>query len=174
MADLELEATWAPAVYQLELTDPVQGGPDGVDNLQAKQLGDRTEYLKQHVDNADGYIALQQWQNVGAVGVGTAGATTLFDFVFPSPGLNYVIEIEVNSNGPAGELWAGVARVRTFAGASAGTAGLRWKVAAYDLTFTLDTSSGAHVLIKGQLSGGGAPGSASVLVRWRVVWSAIF
>ena len=38
--------TWEAGIYQLETTDPVQGGADGIDNLQAKQLGNRTTFLK--------------------------------------------------------------------------------------------------------------------------------
>lgn len=46
MADLiELEQ-WELGVYQLETEDPVLGGPEGIDNLQAKQLANRTKYLK--------------------------------------------------------------------------------------------------------------------------------
>lgn len=45
MADLVEEEKWEPGVYQLEETDPVVGGENGVDNLQAKQLGNRTQYL---------------------------------------------------------------------------------------------------------------------------------
>jgi hypothetical protein len=58
MANITLAQTWASGVYQLEQTDPVLGGTpvvgsptkQGVDNWQAKQLGDRTEWLKPHVD----------------------------------------------------------------------------------------------------------------------------
>lgn len=42
---------WAPEVYQLETEDPVLGGVDGIDNLQAKQLGNRTQYLKQQLES---------------------------------------------------------------------------------------------------------------------------
>lgn len=52
MANLTLTPTWTP-VYQLELTDPVQAGPGGIDNLQAQQLGDRTEWLKAQVEFGD-------------------------------------------------------------------------------------------------------------------------
>jgi len=45
VADLVEEEKWEPGVYQLEETDPVVGGENGVDNLQAKQLGNRTQYL---------------------------------------------------------------------------------------------------------------------------------
>lgn len=46
MANLiELEQ-WEEGIYQLETDDPVLGGEDGIDNLQAKQLGNRTKWLK--------------------------------------------------------------------------------------------------------------------------------
>ncbi|WP_155710253.1 hypothetical protein [Burkholderia stagnalis] len=41
---------WEDGVYQLETSDPVQGGPEGIDNLQAKQLANRTRYLKKQVE----------------------------------------------------------------------------------------------------------------------------
>ena len=47
MANLIEQAVWQEGIYQLETSDPVMGGPDGVDNRQAKQLANRTAYLKQ-------------------------------------------------------------------------------------------------------------------------------
>ncbi|SAK27442.1 gp53-like domain-containing protein [Burkholderia multivorans] len=41
---------WEDGIYQLETSDPVVGGPDGIDNLQAKQLANRTRYLKKAVE----------------------------------------------------------------------------------------------------------------------------
>lgn len=46
MANIIEAATWEPGIYQLETTDLVLGGADGIDNLQAKQLASRTQYLK--------------------------------------------------------------------------------------------------------------------------------
>lgn len=43
--------TYEPGIYQLEITDPVIGGPDGIDNLQAKQLANRTNWLKAKIDS---------------------------------------------------------------------------------------------------------------------------
>jgi len=37
---------WAEGIYQLETTDPVLGGPNGIANRQAKELAARTQYLK--------------------------------------------------------------------------------------------------------------------------------
>lgn len=50
MANLTLSRQWVENIYQLETSDPVMGGPDGVDNRQAKELGARTNYLKDQVD----------------------------------------------------------------------------------------------------------------------------
>lgn len=38
-------------VYQLELSDPVQGGPGGIANRQAQELGNRTAFLRARLDN---------------------------------------------------------------------------------------------------------------------------
>ncbi|KPU83531.1 hypothetical protein JI58_08495, partial [Marinosulfonomonas sp. PRT-SC04] len=52
MADLEETLAWADGVYQIEQTDPVVGGPpdlalgQGIANVQAQQLADRTGWLK--------------------------------------------------------------------------------------------------------------------------------
>jgi hypothetical protein len=41
---------WEEGVYQIETTDPVQGGPDGVANLPSKHLANRTRHLKGRTD----------------------------------------------------------------------------------------------------------------------------
>jgi hypothetical protein len=50
MANLPETASYDAGVYQLETTDPVIGGADGVDNAGARNLANRTAYLKAHVD----------------------------------------------------------------------------------------------------------------------------
>lgn len=59
MANLDEQAQWEEGIYQLELTDPVVGGPDGISNLQAKQLANRTQFLKEQQNKqqtiVDGY-----------------------------------------------------------------------------------------------------------------------
>ncbi|RQR45592.1 MULTISPECIES: phage tail protein [unclassified Burkholderia] len=57
MADLKEESKWEPGIRQFETSDPVQGGPDGVDNIALKQLGNRTRYLKDRADGADKVVA---------------------------------------------------------------------------------------------------------------------
>ncbi|MDH2927366.1 tail fiber protein [Lonepinella koalarum] len=51
MANLKETAQWETGIYQLETSDPVMGGEDGVDNRQAKQLANRTAYLKEQVES---------------------------------------------------------------------------------------------------------------------------
>jgi hypothetical protein len=50
MGFLTEAATWAEGLYRIELTDPVEGGESGIDNVQAKTLGARTRYLKAILD----------------------------------------------------------------------------------------------------------------------------
>lgn len=50
MANLPETPQWEDGVYQIEVSDPVLGGPDGISNRQAKQLASRTTYLKQKVE----------------------------------------------------------------------------------------------------------------------------
>jgi hypothetical protein len=50
MADLVETPGWEPGIYQWETTDPVEGGPAGVDNVPTRQLANRTAWLKQQVE----------------------------------------------------------------------------------------------------------------------------
>ena len=50
MADLPELNEWPEGIYQLETSDPVLGGPEGIDNLQAKQLASRTKWLRDQID----------------------------------------------------------------------------------------------------------------------------
>lgn len=52
MANITETPAWAPVVDEIDTSDKVLGGPDGVINVQAKQLADRTAYLKQEVEEA--------------------------------------------------------------------------------------------------------------------------
>lgn len=46
MANIQENSQWEPGIYQIEKTDLVEGGPNGVSNAQAKQLASRTAWLK--------------------------------------------------------------------------------------------------------------------------------
>ena len=57
MANLPETPQWEEGVYQIEVSDPVLGGPDGISNRQAKQLASRTLYLKQQVEKGGSDLA---------------------------------------------------------------------------------------------------------------------
>jgi len=46
MPNLPETSTWTEGVYQIERTDPVEGGPGGISNVQASQLAARTRWLR--------------------------------------------------------------------------------------------------------------------------------
>jgi len=46
MATLPESLGFVDGIYQLETTDPVEGGPEGIANQQGKQLASRTKWLK--------------------------------------------------------------------------------------------------------------------------------
>lgn len=46
MANLEEDNTWEQGIYQFETSDPVMGGPNGIDNVPTRQLANRTLWLK--------------------------------------------------------------------------------------------------------------------------------
>ncbi|HHH0953920.1 TPA: phage tail protein [Yersinia enterocolitica] len=57
MANLPETPQWEEGVYQIEVSDPVLGGSDGISNRQAKQLASRTSYLKQQVEKGGSDLA---------------------------------------------------------------------------------------------------------------------
>lgn len=62
MANLNEAGAWPDGIYQLEETDFVQGGVDGVDNIPLRQLAIRTALLRQntgipYVENKTGSTA---------------------------------------------------------------------------------------------------------------------
>ncbi|WP_304670146.1 pyocin knob domain-containing protein [Neisseria polysaccharea] len=80
MANLNETAQWEPGIYQLETSDPVMGGPDGIDNRQAKQLANRTLWLKNQTEalqtESEGKVSLTGDQTVN--GQKTFTAATQF------------------------------------------------------------------------------------------------
>ena len=52
MANLKETNIWETGIYQLETSDPVMGGPNGIDNSQPRQLANRTLWLKTELASA--------------------------------------------------------------------------------------------------------------------------
>lgn len=50
MANLTENPVYETGIYRFETTDPVQGGPGGIDNLPTNQLANRTAWLKAQVE----------------------------------------------------------------------------------------------------------------------------
>ena len=53
MANLIETPQWEDGIYQIETSDPVLGGPGGIANKQAEQLGNRTAFLKEQIESAE-------------------------------------------------------------------------------------------------------------------------
>lgn len=57
MANLVETAEWVDGIYQFESTDPIEGGPNGNDNVQAIALAKRTRFLKALIESAQNALA---------------------------------------------------------------------------------------------------------------------
>jgi len=53
MANVSESAIWESGIYRIETTDPILGGETGTANIQAKQLANRTLWLKARADQVD-------------------------------------------------------------------------------------------------------------------------
>ncbi|HHN8588212.1 TPA: hypothetical protein ACRR1L_004478, partial [Klebsiella quasipneumoniae] len=54
MASLEENSAWESGIYQLEETDRAQAGAGGVLNIQARQLANRTRFLRSKLASLEG------------------------------------------------------------------------------------------------------------------------
>ena len=53
MATVTETPSFSAGIYRIETSDPIIGGEDGIANIQAKQLANRTAYLKARADQVD-------------------------------------------------------------------------------------------------------------------------
>ncbi|WP_196758423.1 tail fiber protein, partial [Moraxella catarrhalis] len=56
MANLQETSTWEAGIYQLETSDPVMGGENGIDNRAPRQLANRTLWLKNELAKQIGRV----------------------------------------------------------------------------------------------------------------------
>jgi hypothetical protein len=65
MAKLTESTGWVEDIYRVEITDDAIGGENGIANLQAKQLGGRTQYMKNalEAEEAARQVAVQNEAN---------------------------------------------------------------------------------------------------------------
>lgn len=119
MGVIKETANWESNIYQIEPTDPVLGGENGPANTQARQLANRTAWLKSNVDGCNkeiiaargGYsdlngriTALQQSRKYGTFDFNPdTGATVVHNI----GNTNYVVNVDAltPANGTLGEVY---------------------------------------------------------------------
>lgn len=69
MANLREQSLWEEGIYQIETSDPVMGGENGVSNRPLRQLANRTQWLKTESARLDRLIGT----NLSTVNQGLAG-----------------------------------------------------------------------------------------------------
>ena len=98
MANLKEDNTWEQGIYQFETSDPVMGGPNGIDNVPTRQLANRTLWLKNQLAAAEQSINTNQTNanntyatkattltaGIGLTGGGTLGGNRVLSMGKPS------------------------------------------------------------------------------------------
>ena len=84
---LPKDADWEDAIYQFEQKDKLIGGVDGIDNVQAQMLSNRTEYLKARSEQQASRIEEVAQIAEDAASHGSASVLTL-DITIPITGWN--------------------------------------------------------------------------------------
>ena len=98
MANLKEDNTWEQGIYQFETSDPVMGGPNGIDNVPTRQLANRTLWLKNQLAAAVQSINTNQTNanntyatkattltaGIGLTGGGTLGGNRVLSMGKPS------------------------------------------------------------------------------------------
>lgn len=85
MANLNESAIWEPGIRQIETSDPVMGGANGVTNTAPRQLANRTVFLKEladglGTDKANKVIAISAGTGLTGGGTLAANRTLAVDF----------------------------------------------------------------------------------------------
>jgi len=111
MANVTETSNWETGIYQLETTDPVEGGSGGISNQQAKQLGNRTKWLYDKLipRNIGWFTGLDISGSAGSLSVSgnitsavasvpTAGdSVVLVTMQNAMPNMNYRVDITLES-----------------------------------------------------------------------------
>lgn len=75
MANLTEINRWEAGIYQLETSDPVMGGPNGIDNRAPRELANRTLWLKTELAKAVAQIGANQTEAAQAYALKTGQIT---------------------------------------------------------------------------------------------------
>lgn len=143
MANISETPSYDPGVYQIETNDPVVGGPDGTSNKSAKNLANRTAYLKAQTDDLQANKAPLESPSLSGLPTAPTAATgtnttQIATTAFVSTALS-------NSQANATPLMDGVASVGTSA-----------RLAKQDHVHPTDTSRQAALGFTPVQQGGGA------------------
>lgn len=124
MGVIKETANWESRIYQIEPTDPVLGGENGPANTQARQLANRTAWLKSNVNGCSteiiaargGYpdlngriTALQQSRKYDTFDFNPDGGATV---VHGMNHTNYVVNVDAleAANGTLGEVYVDIGK----------------------------------------------------------------
>ncbi|ASP16737.1 hypothetical protein CGZ77_02670 [Neisseria sp. KEM232] len=75
MANLTETNRWEAGIYQLETSDPVMGGPNGIDNRAPRELANRTLWLKTELAKAVAQIGANKTEAAQAYALKTGQIT---------------------------------------------------------------------------------------------------
>lgn len=81
------------SVYQIEITDPVQGGASGVTNTPLKNLTNRTKWLKDRADGLENLIGRKLFNDLGEITL--SGSAFTFDAA--DVGILQIFNVTANS-----------------------------------------------------------------------------
>lgn len=102
MANNTETSTWEAGIYQFETSDPIQGGPGGVDNLPHVQLGNRTKWLNDNKVGIAGswtlggsysYTGTVTFANSNPIRFGDSGGTAQALLTLNSSNVAYVGDV---------------------------------------------------------------------------------
>ena len=77
MANLTETSRWEAGIYQFETSDPVMGGPNGIDNRPTSELANRTLWLKNEIAKAVESIGSNKTAADSALATKAAAATQM-------------------------------------------------------------------------------------------------
>lgn len=77
MANLTETNRWEAGIYQLETSDPVMGGPNGIDNRPTRELANRTLWLKTELAKAVASIGANKTSADTAIGLKADKSVTI-------------------------------------------------------------------------------------------------
>ncbi|HKT53687.1 MAG TPA: hypothetical protein VJP88_04505 [Caulobacteraceae bacterium] len=148
MTNLTESVSFDAGIYELQTTDPVQGGAGGVANSQAQSLANRTQYLKSQTDNLNSEVSAIQTQLAAPLTTQPAGdmttAAATDAFVHRAQGGIATVDISAGGNiNLTSDEWG--CAILIFTGALAADAAVIFPTHG-DLWLAVNLTTGAHAV----------------------------